>query len=151
MAAIATGLAEGDGGGVVRTGVGDGDGDGELVVRVGVGELVPVGAGVVDDVAPEGAVDGVAEVLGEGLDEEGFGAGVPRTGPMIDGEFTCTLPGARSAMTAAAATPANASPPAAAVNAFALPLRRNSVRRRSRRSVGSAARCAASELSGALR
>lgn len=135
---------------LVRAGVGlldgdDGDGEGETVGEVVVGGGVP--PGVVDTPG-----DGEFEVDADGLGDGGGVAGfLPWTGPMIDGPWTCTLPGAISANTAAAATPAKASPPAAAVNARALPLRKNSVRRRSRRSLGRAARCADSELSGALR
>ena len=90
-------------------------GEGDRVVRdgVGVGDRVVddgdgVGVGVVDAGGVEdGAVEldvvavGDVELLGEGVVDDGLGAGVPRTGPMIDGEFTCTFPGATSASTAA--------------------------------------------------
>ena len=66
---------------------------------------------------------------GDGLAVEDC-VGSPRTGPMMFGPLPCTLPGAVSVSTAAAATPARTRPPAAAVTRRAFPVRRNSVLRR---------------------
>jgi hypothetical protein len=124
---------------------------GEVDVALGEGGAEVVVDGVSDVLGLEVAV-GDPEVLGlcDGLGVEDF-AGSPRTGPMMFGPCTCTLPGAVSVSTAAAATPASARPPAAAVTRRAFPARRNSVLRRARSAGGRAARCAARELSGALR
>ena len=106
-----------------------------------VAELLEVG------VALPGVSDGV--LLGDELDDGVGDDECPRSGSMTRGLGAGTLPGASRVTTIAVATPASARPLTAAVTRRALPPRRNSVRRRSRRSAGRAARCAARELTGA--
>jgi hypothetical protein len=117
-----------------------------------VGDELAVGVEVVVELLDVGVallvvLEGV--LLGEELDDGVGDDECPRSGSITRGLGAGTLPGASSVTTIAVATPASARPLTAAVTFRALPLRRNSVRRRSRRSSGSAARCAASELTGA--
>jgi hypothetical protein len=121
-----------------------------------VGDAVAVAVGVDVDVVAELLEVGVAlpvllegVLLGEELDDGVGEDECPRSGSMTRGLGAGTLPGASRVTTIAVATPASARPLTAAVTRRALPPRRNSVRRRSRKSAGSAARWAASELTGA--